>query len=83
MSYSLSVVEKFYHTVKKIIIKNYKKILLYCIKKIITMKFCNMNLSTLFLVTLITLSVLLVPALSAPLSLVERHRGSIISYLLV
>ena len=45
------------------------------------MKFCNMNLSTLFLVTLITLSVLLVPALSAPVHLVKRPKGSIISYL--
>ena len=45
------------------------------------MKFCNMNLSTLFLVTLITLSVLLVPALSAPVRLVKRPKGSIISYL--
>ena len=45
------------------------------------MKFYNMNLSTLFLVTLITLSVLLVPALSAPVRLVKRPKGSIISYL--
>ena len=34
------------------------------------MKFCNMNLSkTLFLIALITLNVLLVPVLSAPISL--------------
>ena len=70
------------YCLKKIIIKHYKKLLSYCLKKkIITMKFCNMNLSTLFLVTLITLSVLLEPALSAPVRLVKRPKGSIISYL--
>ena len=69
------------YCLKKIIIKNYKKHLSYFLKKeIITMKFCDMNLSILFLVMIITLSVLLVPALSAPTRLVKK--GNIIGYYL-
>ncbi|GES76096.1 hypothetical protein RCL_jg20389.t1 [Rhizophagus clarus] len=41
------------------------------------MKFCNMNLSTLFFVFFITLNVLLVPALSAPLRLVKRLKSNV------